>query len=76
MNKWLKKIPAKNLRLKIIQIQAQPLQQENGRGLARGGVVKFLCSASSAQGFIGLDPGRGHGTAPQATLRARSTCHN
>ena len=31
--------------------------------------VKFTRSASAAQGFAGSDPGLGHGTACQATLR-------
>ena len=30
----------------------------------------------AAQCFVGLNPGRGHGTAHQATLRQRPTCHN
>ena len=29
-----------------------------------------------AQGFAGLDPGRGPGTAHQAMLRQRPACHN
>ena len=33
-------------------------------------------STSAAQGFTGSDPGRGHGTARQAMLRRRPTCHN
>ena len=41
-----------------------------------GRVVKFARSAWAAQGFIGLDPGRGHGTAHQAMLRWHPTCHN
>ena len=43
------------------------------RGQPRGRVVKFACSAVVAQGFAGLDPGRGHGTTRQATLRQRPT---
>ena len=35
-----------------------------------------LCSAAAAQGFAGSNPGHGHGTAHQATLRWRPTCHN
>ena len=38
-------------------------------GLARGWVVKFAHSVSVARDFAGLDPGRRHGTAPQAKLR-------
>ena len=41
----------------------------------------FLSSKMETQrpapgGFAGLDPGRGHGTTPQATLRWHPTCHN
>ena len=43
------------------------------RGRLSGQVVKFACSTVAAQG---LDPGRGHGTACQATLRRRPTSHN
>ena len=39
-------------------------------------MVKFARSAAAAQGFAGLDPGRGHGTTHQATLRRRPICHN
>ena len=42
-------------------------------GPPRGRVVKNAHSASVAQGFAGLDPGRGHGTAHQAMLRRRPT---
>ena len=42
-------------------------------GRLRGRVVKFVCSAAAAQGS---DPGHGHGTAHQATLRRRPTSHN
>ena len=41
-----------------------------------GQVVKFAHSTSAAQGFTGSDPGHGHGTAHQATLRRHPTCHN
>ena len=43
------------------------------RGRLRGRVVKFVRSAAVAQGS---DPGHGHGTAHQATLRRRPTSHN
>ena len=46
------------------------------RGRPRGRVVEFARSASSAQSFASSDPGRGHGTAHQAMLRWRPTCHN
>ena len=29
-----------------------------------------------AQCFVGSNPGRGHGTAHQTTLRQHPTCHN
>ena len=45
-------------------------------GRPRGRVVKFMRSASVAQGFASLDPGCGHGTAHQAMLRRHPTCHN
>ena len=42
------------------------------RGRLRGRVVKFARSAAAAQGS---DPGHGHGTARQATLRQHPTSH-
>ena len=45
-------------------------------GQPRGQVVGFARPASVAQGFAGLDAGRGHGTAHQAMLRQHLTCHN
>ena len=39
-------------------------------------MVKFAHFALAAQGFMGSDPGHGHGTAHQAMLRWRPTCHN
>ena len=41
-----------------------------------GPVVKFMCSASAAQGFACSDPGHRLGTANQAMLRWHPTCHN
>ena len=46
------------------------------RGQPRGQVVKSTCSTLGAQGFAGLDPGCGRGTAHQAMLRRCPTCHN
>ena len=37
---------------------------------------KFPHSASAAEGFVGSDPGHENGTAHQAMLRWRPTCHN
>ena len=42
-------------------------------------VAEWLSSHAplqAAQGFVGLNPGRGHGTAHQTMLRQRPTCHN
>src|SRR3712207_8638034 len=36
---------------------------------SRGQVLKFVCSASMAQGFTGSNPGSGPSTAHQAMLR-------
>ncbi len=44
-----------------------------------GPVAKWLSSRAplqAAQCFVGTNPGRGHGTAHQAMLRQRPTCHN
>ena len=44
-----------------------------------GPVAEWLSSRAplqAAQCFVGSNPGRGHGTAHQATLRQRPTCHN
>ena len=51
-------------------------QEINFRDQSHGRVVKFMCSASAAQGFSSSDPGRRHGTTHQAMLRWRPTCHN
>ena len=47
--------------------------------LGAGAVAERLSSRAlprAAQGFSGSDPGHGHGTAHQATLRWRPTRHN
>ena len=41
-----------------------------------GPVVKFARFPLVTQGFANSDPGRGHGTTHQATLRQHPTCHN
>ena len=44
-----------------------------------GPVVEWLSSHAPlqvAQCFVGSNPGRGHGTAHQTTLRRRPTCDN
>ena len=46
------------------------------RGKHHGRVVKFAHSAWAAQGFTGSNPGHGCGTAHQAMLKQRPTCHN
>ena len=47
--------------------------------LGAGPVAEWLSLRSplqAAQCFVGSNPGRGHGTAHQITLRQRPTCHN
>ena len=46
------------------------------KGWPHDGVVKFSHSTSAAQGFAGSDGGRINGTAYEAMLRQRPTCHN
>ena len=44
-----------------------------------GPVAEWLSSRAplqAAQCLVGSNPGRGHGTAHQTTLRQRPTCHN
>ena len=44
-----------------------------------GPVAEWLSSRAplqAAQCFVGSNPGRGHGTAHQSTLRQHPTCHN
>ena len=44
-----------------------------------GPVAEWLSSHAplqAAQCFLGSNPGHGHGTAHQTTLRQRPTCHN
>ena len=50
--------------------------KELGRAPPGGQVGMFARWALAAQGFAGSDPGHGQGTARQATLRRRPTCHN
>ena len=56
--------------------EAQHSYIKSSRGRPHGRVVKFVRSASAAQGFTGSNPGHGHGTACQAMLRRHPTCHN
>uniref|UniRef100_A0A9L0TR11 Ankyrin repeat and death domain containing 1B n=1 Tax=Equus caballus TaxID=9796 RepID=A0A9L0TR11_HORSE len=47
--------------------------------MGAGPVAEWLGSRAplqAAQCFVGSNPGRGHGTAHQTTLRRRPTCHN
>ena len=44
-----------------------------------GPMAEWLSSRTplqAAQCFVGLNPGREHGTTPQTTLRQHPTCHN
>ena len=60
----------------MTSMQNSQNKKEGTGSRPRGQVVKFSPSTSAAQGFPGLDPGRGHGTTRQATLRWRPICHN
>ena len=47
--------------------------------MGAGPVAEWLSSRpplQTAQCFVGSNPGRGHGTAHQTTLRQRPTCHD
>ena len=60
----------------ILQLRTS-VHQKTSSGA--GPVAKWLSSRAplqAAQYFIGSNPGRGHGTAHQTTLRQRPTCHN
>ena len=46
--------------------------------MGAGPVAEWLSSCAllqAAQCFVGLNPGHGHGTAHQTTLRRHPTCH-
>ena len=52
-------------------------RQETKKGA--GPIAEWLGSCAPlqvTQCFVGSNPGRGHGTAHQAMLRRRPTCHN
>ena len=52
-------------------------KEKENSGLAP--VAEWLSSRAplqAAQCFVGSNPGRGHGTAHQTTLRQCPTCHN
>ena len=50
-------------------VRALQLKHNGSWGQPHGGVVKFVRSASVAQGFTGSDPGHGNGTTHPAMLR-------
>ena len=78
----LRPVPSPQTQVVISQeAQQKAKDSKNTRKKITGGwpcgrVAKFMHSASAAQGFTRSDPGRGHGTAHQAMLRQRPTCHN
>ena len=52
---------------------------KDGQNLGTGPVAEWLSSwapPQAAQCFVGSNPGCGHGTAHQTTLRQRPTCNN
>ena len=51
----------------------------SARDIGAGPMAEWLSSHSllqAAQCFVGSNPGHGHGTAHQTTLRQCPTCHN
>uniref|UniRef100_A0A9L0IIZ0 Vps53 N-terminal domain-containing protein n=1 Tax=Equus asinus TaxID=9793 RepID=A0A9L0IIZ0_EQUAS len=58
------------IRLKIRRLD------DNIRTVVRGQTNVGQDGRQAAQCFNGSNPGRGHGTARQTTLRQRPTCHN
>ena len=59
--------------------QGQSSPAKRGGLTGAGPVAEWLSSRAplqAAQCFVGSNPGRGHGTAHQTTLRQRPTCHN
>ena len=62
-------LPSLDLNLDYIHNRSKRSIKKISWGQPRGWVVKFMHSTSAAQAFTSSDPGRGHGTAPQAMLR-------
>ena len=61
----------------MINILSMVMSKKNLLGA--GPVAEWLSSRAQlqvAQCFVSSDPGRGHGTARQTTLRQRPTCHS
>ena len=71
---YLKNIYSFKSFLKTQHMLIEKLQ--NSGAWPSGRVVKFVRSASVAQGFTGSNPGHGHDTAHQALLKWHPTCHN
>ena len=75
MRKWtldLKQYPPKSPSLASFS----QIKKKRSGDQPDGWLVKVTCSTAVAPGFAGLDPGHGHGTTCQATLRQRPACHN
>ena len=73
LNSYFWNLPGSNCPLWI------PLINWTKNCLGAGPVAEWLSSRAplqAAQCFVGSNPGHGHGTARQATLRQRPTCHN
>ena len=63
----------------LIKVTMLELIELRKNSLGAGPVAEWLslhAPLQAAQCFIGSNPGRGHGTAHQTTLRQRPTCHN
>ena len=62
-----------HIEMKVRKFLLKITLKNKNRGRPHGRVIKFTRSASAAQGFTSSDPGHGHGTTHQATLRWRPT---
>ena len=60
------KIIRATVSIKKYQMEAGPVAER----------LSWRAPLQAAQCFVGSNPGRGHGTARQTTLRQRPTCHN
>ena len=62
-----------------VETDTHIIQGQDSTSTGAGPVAEWLSSCAplqAAQCFVGSNPGRGHGTAHQTTLRQRPTCHN
>ena len=68
-----------NISLNVTETEKKQKSSSRRERGGAGPVAEWLSSRAplqAAQCFVGSNPGRGHGTAHQATLRQRPTYHN